>query len=50
MEDKQGPKLGLELTFNNGFTNILTGKNTVDTSISEKATLNFFELAFSVLF
>lgn len=45
-----GPALGVELTFNNGFTNILTGKNTVDTSVSEKATQNFFELAFSVLF
>lgn len=47
---KEGPKMGVELTFNNGFTNVLTGKNTVDTSISEKANLNFFELAFSVLF
>jgi len=45
-----GPKLGVELTFNNGFTNILTGKNTKDTSIQEKAVPNFFELAFSVLF
>jgi hypothetical protein len=47
---EQGPKMGLELTFNNGFTNVLTGKNTVDPSVSEKANLNFFELAFSVLF
>lgn len=47
---KEGPKMGVELTFNNGFTNTLKGKNTVDTSVSEKATLNFFELAFSVLF
>jgi hypothetical protein len=47
---KEGPKMGVELTFNNGFTNTLKGKNTVDSSISEKATLNFFELAFSVLF
>jgi hypothetical protein len=45
-----GPALGVELTFNNGFTNVLTGKNTVDSSINEKATPNFFELAFSVLF
>ena len=50
LEIKQGPKLGLELTFNNGFTNTLSGKNTAESSISEKATLNFFELAFSVLF
>lgn len=49
-EISQGPKLGVELTFNNGFTNILTGKNTFDTSLNEKATSNFFELAFSVLF
>jgi len=42
--------MGVELTFNNGFTNVLTGKNSVDPSISEKANLNFFELAFSVLF
>jgi hypothetical protein len=47
---EQGPKMGLELTFNNGFTNVLTGKNTVDPSVSEKANLNSFELAFSVLF
>jgi Outer membrane protein beta-barrel domain len=38
-----GPKLGLELAFNNGFTNILTESG-------QKATPNFFELAFSVLF
>lgn len=46
---KEGPKLGAELVFNNGFTNILTGKNTM-TSVDEKATPNFFELAFSVIF
>lgn len=38
-----GPKLGLELTFNNGFTNILTQKGV-------KVTPNFFELAFFVIF
>ncbi len=42
-EIAEGPKLGVELTFNNGFTNILTEKNV-------KATPNFFELAFSVIF
>jgi hypothetical protein len=42
-EIAQGPKLGVELTFNNGFTNVLTEKNV-------KATSNFFELAFSVIF
>ena len=49
-EINEGPKLGVELTFNNGFTNIMTGKNTANPSLNEKATLNFFELAFSVLF
>lgn len=49
-EIKEGPKLGIELNFNNGFTNILTGKNTIETSLMEKANPNFFELAFSVLF
>jgi hypothetical protein len=48
-EISQGPRLGVELTFNNGFTDILTGNNTV-TSVEEKANPNFFELAFSVLF
>jgi hypothetical protein len=47
---KEGPKLGAELVFNNGFTNILTGKNTVNTSVEEKAKPNFFEVAFSVIF
>jgi len=46
-EITEGPKLGAELTFNNGFTNILTEKNG---SIQEKATPNFIELALSVLF
>jgi hypothetical protein len=49
-EVKDGPRLGLELTFNNGFTNILNGKNTVNTSLNEKANPSFLELAFSVLF
>ncbi|MFZ4548847.1 MAG: porin family protein [Bacteroidales bacterium] len=42
-EMKEGPKMGLELTFNNGFTNTLKDND-------KKSTLNFFELAFSVLF
>lgn len=42
-EIKEGPKLGAELIFNNGFTNILTENG-------EKAVPNFFELAFSVIF
>ena len=47
---KEGPKLGVELLFNNGFTNILTGKNSADTSIEEKANPSFLELALSVIF
>ena len=42
-EIAQGPKLGLELTFNNGFTNVLSEEN-------KKATSNFFELVFSIIF
>ena len=38
-----GPKLGVEFAFNNGFTNILKEQG-------EKAVPNFFELAVSVLF
>lgn len=49
-EIADGPKLGLELAFNNGFTNILKGKNTINNSLNEKATPNYFELAFSVIF
>ncbi len=40
---KEGPKFGVELTFNNGFTNVLTEKD-------QKAMPNYFELAFSVIF
>lgn len=50
LEIKEGPKMGVELSFNNGFTNILKDKNSKDASIEEKATPNSFELAFSVLF
>lgn len=42
-EITEGPKMGAELTFNNGFTNILT-------ETDQKAVPSFFELAFSVLF
>ncbi|MFA5972289.1 MAG: porin family protein [Lentimicrobiaceae bacterium] len=42
-ELNEGPRIGVELNFNNGFTNILTEKN-------QKAMPNFFELAFSILF
>jgi hypothetical protein len=49
-EIAEGPKLGAEITFNNGFTNILQEKNSVNTSLQEKATPNFIELALSVIF
>lgn len=42
-ELNEGPKLGLELTFNNGFTNVLTEKG-------QKANPNSLELAFSIIF
>jgi hypothetical protein len=42
-EIKEGPKFGAELTFNNGFTDILTEKD-------QKAVPSFFELAISVIF
>jgi len=42
-ELKGGPKLGLELAFNNGFTNVLTQSG-------QMASPNFVELAFSVIF
>lgn len=45
-----GTTLGLGLQFNNGFTDILTGKNAVDASIKEKAYTNFIELNAFVLF
>lgn len=49
-EIEGGPKLGAEIVFNNGFTNVLKSKNTLQTNLNEKATPNFFELAISVLF
>lgn len=45
-----GTTLGLGLQFNNGFTDILTGKNAVDSSIKEKGYTNFIELNAFVLF
>jgi len=45
-----GTTLGLGLQFNNGFTDILTGKSAVDSSIKEKAFTNFIELNAFVLF
>jgi hypothetical protein len=45
-----GTTLGLGLQFDNGFTDILTGKNAVDSSIKEKAFSNFIELNAFVLF
>ncbi len=42
-ELNEGPKIGVELTFNNGLSNILTEKD-------QKAVPNFLELAFSFIF
>lgn len=38
------------INFNNGFTNILTGKNTVDSSVDAKAVPYYFELNLGVIF
>ncbi len=40
----------LGATFNNGFTDILTGKNAIDTSIKEKAISNYLEINVGVIF
>jgi len=40
----------LGISFNNGFTNILDGKNSVDNTVEEKASLSFFELNLGVIF
>lgn len=45
-----GTTFGAGLTFNNGFTDILTGKNKVDGSLKEKGYINFLELSVFVLF
>jgi len=47
---KAGTILSAGLAFNNGFSDILTGKNTVISSTKEKGTLNFVELNVAVLF
>ncbi len=47
---KAGTILSTGLAFNNGFSDILTGKNTVIPSTKEKSTLNFIELNVAVLF
>jgi hypothetical protein len=38
------------ITFDNGFTNILKGKNTVNTSVDQYAITNYFELNVGILF
>ncbi|MDO8899309.1 MAG: outer membrane beta-barrel protein, partial [Bacteroidales bacterium] len=43
-------KLTGGLRFDNNFFNILKGKNTVDTSVDQKAIANFLELSIGVLF
>ncbi len=38
------------VTFNNGLTNILDGKNDIDASITERATMYYFQLNIGILF
>ena len=38
------------LTFNNGLTNILKGENSVDTSITQRANLSYFQLNIGIMF
>jgi hypothetical protein len=45
-----GTVLSVGLALNNGFTDILTGKNNLSVRIKEKATTNFVELNVAVLF
>jgi len=45
-----GTVLGGGITFNNGFTDVLTGVNSKDNSQKEKATPNFIEVNVFVLF
>lgn len=42
--------VNLGLTYNNGFTDALTGVNLKNTSIKENAKTNYFEIALGVLF
>ena len=43
-------KLVAGLIFNNGFTDILNGKNKKDSSVAEKAFVNQFELNIGIVF
>lgn len=42
--------VNLGLTYNNGFTDILTGKNKANPDIKENAKLNYFEVSLGLLF
>jgi hypothetical protein len=42
--------VNLGLTYNNGFTDILTGKNKANMDIKENAKLNYFEISLGLLF
>jgi len=39
-----------EFNYNNGFTNVLKGSNTVDPTLSQQAQLHYIELAIGVIF
>ncbi len=47
---ESGPSLGARLFLNQGFTNILSGKNDALGGLKEKGTISFVELAFSIMF
>lgn len=42
--------VNLGLTYNNGFTDILTGKNKANPDVKENAKLNYFEISLGLLF
>ncbi|MBN2175748.1 MAG: PorT family protein [Bacteroidales bacterium] len=46
----ESTSLMFSLNFNNGLTNIFKGENTVDPSLKEKGTLNYFVFNFGVMF
>jgi len=46
----QSTSLVVELTFNNGITNIFKGENTVDPNLKQKGYLYNFQLSIGVMF
>ena len=47
---KGSSALTIDLTFDNGFTNVLTGNNQAFPSVKQKATLNLVELGLGIVF